>query len=287
MNINKFKITDVNKFNFKSFDPDATQLTMDKPAVLETGKINIKKMQILQDRFYAEGKEAILIVLQAMDAAGKDGAIKHVMTGVNPQGVEVSNFKKPSSLESSHDYLWRCIKELPPRGKIGIFNRSYYEDVLVNKVHSLYKTQNLPERCKKDDIFEKRYNQIKNFEEYLWENGTRIIKFFFCISKDEQKKRFLKRITDKNKNWKLSDSDVVERKYWDDYMQAYELAINSTATQFAPWYVIPSNKKWFARYLVSEIIVNAMEEINPKYPKVGKDKEKMILKCKDILKNEK
>lgn len=287
MELGDYKFTGIKKFKFKEIDPAAEDLTVDKDVVLSTGELNIKKMELLQDRFYAQGQESILIILQAMDAAGKDGAIKHVMTGFNPQGVDVTNFKKPSSEDLSHDYLWRCNKNLPARGKIGIFNRSYYEDVLIAKVHELYKIQNLPDRCKSSDIFERRYEQIANFEKYLWENGTRVVKFFFCISKEEQKKRFLRRIDDKNKNWKLSDADVHERRYWDDYMKAYELAINSTSTQYAPWFVVPSDKKWFARFFVSQILTEVMEEIDPRYPKVTKEKEKMVQKCKDLLLNEK
>ena len=273
-------------FNINSFDTKAENLTFDKDMALQIGKLNIEKMEVLQDRLYAQGKEAVLIIMQAMDAGGKDGAIKHVMSGLNPQGVEVKSFKKPSPRELAHDYIWRCAKELPERGKIGIFNRSYYEDVLVGKVHNLHKGQNLPNRCKTDDIFDKRYEQIKNFEKYLWENGTRIIKFFFNISKKEQKRRFMKRIEEKNKNWKLSDSDVKERQHWEDYMKAYEEAINKTSTSYAPWYVVPADKKWFARYFVSEVIVNVLNDIDPRYPVVSEKNKKMIAECKKYLENE-
>ena len=286
MDLKEYKYDGIKKFDIKSFDTKAEHMTTDKEMVIETGRLNILKLEVLQDRLYAEGKESLLVILQAMDAGGKDGAIKHVMSGVNPQGVKVVNFKQPSSEDLSHDYLWHYVKKLPGRGKIGIFNRSYYEDVLVNKVHDLYKIQPMPNRCITDNIFEKRYEQIKNFEKYLWENGTRIVKFFFNISKEEQKKRFMKRIELKNKNWKLSDSDVKERKFWDDYMEAFETAINKTSTAFAPWYVIPADKKWFARYFVSEVIVNALDDINPKYPKVSKEKKKMIRQCKEYLQNE-
>lgn len=286
MDLKEYKYDGMKKFDIKSFDTKAEHMTTDKEMVVETGRLNILKLEVLQDRLYAEGKESLLVILQAMDAGGKDGAIKHVMSGVNPQGVKVVNFKQPSSEDLSHDYLWHYAKKLPERGKIGIFNRSYYEDVLVNKVHDLYKIQPMPNRCITDDIFEKRYEQIKNFEKYLWENGTRIVKFFFNISKEEQKKRFMKRIELKNKNWKLSDSDVKERKFWDNYMEAFETAINKTSTAFAPWYVIPADKKWFARYFVSEVIVNALDDINPKYPKVSKEKKKMIKQCKEYLQNE-
>lgn len=271
------------KFNCSTFDTAAKDLTVDKNVVLETSALNISQMQLLQDKFYAEGKEALLIILQAMDAGGKDGAIKHVMGGLNPQGVEVTNFKQPSNEELAHDYLWRAVKALPIRGKIGIFNRSYYEDVLIGKVRETYKLSNLPKRCTSDDVIEKRYQQIVDFEKYLWENGTRVIKFFINISKDEQKKRFLKRIDEKSKNWKLSDSDIKERALWDQYMSAYESAINHTATEYAPWYVVPSDKKWFSRYFISEIIVNTLNDMNPKYPKVTKEKEAMVLNCKELL----
>ena len=286
MDLNEYKYDGLKKFDIKSFDTKAEHITTDKEMVMETGRLNILKLEVLQDRLYAESKESLLVILQAMDAGGKDGAIKHVMSGVNPQGVKVENFKQPSSEDLSHDYLWHYIKKLPERGKIGIFNRSYYEDVLVNKVHELYKTQPMPDRCKTRDIYEKRYEQIKNFERYLWENGTRVVKFFFNISKEEQKKRFMKRIELKNKNWKLSDSDVKERQYWDSYMDAFETTINNTSTSYAPWYVIPADKKWFARYFVSEVIVNALDDINPKYPKVSKEKKKMIKQCKEYLQNE-
>ena len=286
MQLDSCKFDGSKKFKISEFDTKAKHLTIEKEWVIEAGILNMKRLESLQDRLYAQGTDAVLIILQALDAGGKDGAIKHVMTGVNPQGVEVSNFKSPSSEELSHDYLWRCVKKLPPRGKIGIFNRSYYEDVLVAKVHELYKKQNLPKRCKTEKIFEQRYEQIANFEKYLWENGIRVVKFFFNISKEEQKQRFMKRIDEKDKNWKLSDADTKERKYWDDYMKAYELVINKTSTPHAPWYVIPADKKWFARYFLSEVLVEVLEQINPRYPTVTKEKEKMIASCKDYLLNE-
>ena len=286
MNLDEFKFDGTKKFKINSFDTKAKHLTIDKEKVLESSSLNLQKLEVMQDRFYAQGTEAVLIILQAMDAGGKDGAIKHVMSGVNPQGVEVTNFKVPSAEELSHDYLWRYMKHLPERGKIGIFNRSYYEDVLVAKVHELYKTQPLPKRCKTSKIFNERYEQIANFEKYLWQNGTRVIKFFFNISKEEQKKRFMKRIEEKNKNWKLSEADIKERQYWDDYMKAFETAINKTSTPYAPWYVIPADKKWFARFFLSEVLVNTFNDIDPKYPAVTKEKEKMVTWCKDYLLDE-
>lgn len=286
MKLDDYKYDGKREFNIRGFDTKAEKLTIDKEMILETGQLNLRKLEVMQDRFYAQKKEAILIILQAMDAGGKDGAIKHVMGGVNPQGVEVVNFKTPSQEELAHDYLWRCVNKLPERGKIGIFNRSYYEDVLVAKVHELYKEQNLPERCKTSEIFNERYEQIVNFEKYLWQNGIRIVKFFFNISKDEQKKRFIKRIDEKTKNWKLSQADLTERQYWDDYMKAYEVAINNTSTPYAPWYVIPADKKWFARFFVSEIIVEVLDDIDPQYPIVKKEQEKMLEKCREYLNNE-
>lgn len=248
---------------------------------------NIDRMAELQDRLYAENKEAVLIIFQAMDAAGKDGAIKHVMSGMNPQGITVHNFKQPTSEELDHDYLWRAMRALPNRGNIGIFNRSYYEDVLIVKVHELYKNLPLPKRCMTEDFFERRYRQIADFERYLDENGIRVIKFFLHISKDEQKQRFLARIDDPNKNWKFSQSDIEERTYWDDYQEAYADAINATSTEAAPWYIIPSDKKWFARLLISEIIVKTLEDIDPQYPELAKDKAKLLGDCRERLLKEK
>lgn len=240
-------------------------------------------MAELQDRLYAENKEAILIIFQAMDAAGKDGAIKHVISGINPQGVTVSNFKQPSSEELDHDYLWRAMRVLPARGDIGIFNRSYYEDVLVVKVHNLHETYQLPDRCKTDKLFKQRYQQINHFEKYLYQNGIRVVKIFLHLSKDEQKKRFLERIENPEKNWKFSQSDIEERTYWDDYQRAYEDAIRETSTKNAPWYIVPADKKWFARLLISQIIVNTLQEINPQYPELPAEKRALLGKCREQL----
>ncbi len=286
MDLNKYRYDGTKQVKIKHLETKLKNLDTEKEVIIEKSLLNMKRIEILQDKLYAQGTEAVLIIIQAMDAGGKDSAIKHVMTGVNPQGVEVSNFKSPSTEELSHDYLWRCTRKIPPRGKIGIFNRSYYEDVLVAKVHELYKKQNLPKRCKNEKIFEQRYEQIVNFEKYLWENGIRVVKFFFNISKEEQKQRFMKRIDEKNKNWKLSDADTKERKYWDDYMKAYEIAINKTSTPYAPWYIVPADKKWFARYFLSEVLVDVLEQINPAYPAVTKEKEKIIESCRDYLLNE-
>jgi PPK2 family polyphosphate:nucleotide phosphotransferase len=213
-----------------------------------------------------------------MDAAGKDGLVSHVMGGVNPQGVDVYSFKQPTPRELLHDYMWRVVPYLPERGKIAIFNRSYYEDVLVVRVHELHRQLNLPERCT-DDIFCKRYEQIRHFEKYLWENGIRVVKIFLHLSKEEQKKRLLSRIEDKSKNWKFSLADAKERVFWDDYQTAYEDALNATATFHAPWYVIPADKKPAARLIAGEIILCALKNINPAYPELSARQKEELQEC--------
>lgn len=235
---------------------------------------NTARIAELQDKLYAQGTEGVLVVIQAMDAAGKDGAIKHVMSGVNPQGVNVVNFKTPNKTELAHDYLWRCILGLPERGKIGIFNRSHYEDVLVVRVHEMWKGYKWPKRCfdmSEDEFFEKRFRQINNFEEYLFENGYRIVKIFLNISQEEQKQRFIARIDEAEKNWKFSIGDVDESESWPKYMHAYESMITGTGTACAPWHVIPADQKWVARVLVSEAIIEALEAIDPQYPALPED----------------
>jgi PPK2 family polyphosphate:nucleotide phosphotransferase len=244
---------------------------------------NIKKMSELQDKLYAQDKFSLLIVFQAMDAAGKDSTIKHVMSGLNPQGTEVTSFKQPSTTELDHGYLWRINNALPERGRIGIFNRSHYEEVLVVRVHNLVQYQKLPDKFKNNKIWDLRYRQINDFEKYLYENGMIILKFFLHVSKDEQKKRFLKRIDDPSKNWKFSASDLKERELWNEYQKAYQEAISSTSKQYAPWYIIPADKKWFARLAVSQIIVDSMCRLKPAYPKLEKDKMDELLKAKEIL----
>ena len=274
MHLKKYRFSGEKKFDIKKFDTSESGGYRDKDELKSLTDENTAKMEEIQDKLYAEAEDGILIIFQAMDAAGKDGAVKHVFSGLNPQGVDVYNFKEPSSEELMHDYLWRAAKNIPRRGKIAIFNRSYYEDVLVVKVHRLYENQKLPDRCTEGDPIERRYAQIRNFEKYLWENGITIIKFFLDVSKDEQKKRILERIDDKSKNWKFSKEDIFERHYWDDYQDAYEVAINETSTKDCPWYVIPADKKWYARALISEIIVNTLSEIDPEYPKLSEEAEK-------------
>lgn len=223
-----------------------------------------------------------------MDAAGKDGAIKHVMSGLNPQGCQVFSFKQPSSEELDHDFLWRCAKATPERGRIGIFNRSYYEEVLVVRVHQeILQSQPLPPDVKNDkNIWKKRFAQIGNFESYLSENGVHVLKFFLNVSKEEQKNRFLARIEEPEKNWKFSAADAKERGFWDDYMKAYQDALSNTSTAKAPWYVVPADKKWFTRVAVSEIIVKKLESMDLHYPTVSAEHKKDLLKAKELLENE-
>lgn len=248
---------------------------------------NIQKMIELQDKLYASDKYSVLLIFQAMDAAGKDSIIKHVMSGLNPQGTQVYSFKQPSKEEVDHGYLWRIHKAAPERGRIGIFNRSHYEEVLVVKVHDLIKYQQLPQELIKKNIWDIRYEQICDFEKYLYENGTLVLKFFLHVSKDEQKQRFLDRIDDLSKNWKFSASDIEERKHWDDYQKAYEEAISATSKKQAPWYIVPADKKWFARLLVSEIIVETLKNLNLDYPKLSADQIAELQKCKESLLAEK
>lgn len=287
MNLSNYSYTGKKKLSLKHTDPSDTDGYPQKAAANEQLQANLNRMAELQDRLYAENQEAILIIFQAMDAAGKDGAIKHVMSGMNPQGISVHSFKQPSAEELDHDYLWRAMRLLPARGNIGIFNRSYYEDVLVVKVREIYKTLKLPSRCLDNQLFDRRYRQINDFERYLHENGIRVIKIFLNISKDEQKERFLERITDKEKNWKFSKSDISERAFWDDYQVAYQDAINATSTDYAPWYVVPSDKKWYARLLISEIIIEVLEDINPQYPTLPKEQANLLETCRlELLKDQ-
>jgi PPK2 family polyphosphate:nucleotide phosphotransferase len=241
-----------------------------------------------QGMLYAADQWSILVVLQAMDAAGKDGIIKHVMSGVNPQGCQIFSFKQPSSEELDHDFLWRCMVRLPERGKIGIFNRSYYEEVLVVKVHPEFlAAQRIPEADINKDFWADRYEDINNFEKHLTRNGTKIVKFFLNISKEEQRERFLDRIDDPDKNWKISPSDIKEREHWDEYMDAFEKCIEATSTDWAPWYVIPSNHKWVSRALVAKILVETINSLGLKYPEVNAEKMKAIEAAKKQLEKEK
>ncbi|WP_281238366.1 polyphosphate kinase 2 family protein [Flavobacterium praedii] len=259
-----------------------------KPLVNQTLQMGVEALAAMQDVLYAQDKWSLLLIFQAMDAAGKDGAIKHVMSGVNPQGCQVSSFKAPSSEELDHDFLWRCQKHLPERGRIGIFNRSYYEEVLVVRVHEqILKGQKLPEKLVTEDIWEERFQDIRNFEKYLSRNGTIVLKFFLNVSKNEQKERFIERVDDPDKNWKFSAADAKERGYWDDYMFAYEELIKNTSTKKSPWYVIPADNKSYARIAIASAIIHALDEMELEYPKVDDAKRAELKAIKQTLLDEK
>lgn len=288
MNIEQFRVTEGSTVDLKKYPTDFTGDYKGKKEAEEDLEKNVDRLRKLQDVLYAEDKQALLIIFQAMDAAGKDGAIEHVMSGVNPQGCHVVSFKQPSDEELSHDFLWRCAKNLPERGKIGIFNRSHYEEVLVVRVHpKILEGQHLPDAVKDDkNIWTERFEQIRNFESGLVRNGIRVVKFFLNVSKEEQKQRFLDRIKEENKNWKFSMGDVRERGSWDDYMHAYTAAIENTSTDMAPWYIIPADKKWFTRLAVSEVIVQTLESMDPTYPAVTDEHRSELMEAKKMLEAE-
>ena len=274
------------KFKLKNVDPgDTGDLdSEDKPRAQEALVIGRAALADLQDRLYAQDNWSVLLIFQAMDAAGKDGAIKHVMSGVNPQGCEVYSFKAPTSHELDHDYLWRTHTRVPERGRIGIFNRSYYEDVLVVRVHpELLEAQKLPPSCRGKDVFDDRYRQIRDFERYLAQNGVAICKFFLHVSKDEQKKRFLERLDRPEKNWKFSANDARGREFWKDYMRAYEDAIRETSAPCAPWYVVPADNKWFTRVVVASAIIDTLAGLDLKYPEVSKTQRKELAEVRRTL----
>lgn len=278
----KFKLKDYSTSEDGDLGPD------DQPLVKEVMQMGVEVLAGLQDVLYAQDKWAVLLIFQAMDAAGKDGAIKHVMSGVNPQGCQVTSFKVPSEEELDHDFLWRCNKHLPERGRIGIFNRSYYEEVLVVRVHQqILQNQKLPSELITKHIWDERLEDIRNYEQYLNRNGVAICKFFLHVSKDEQKKRFLERIEEKEKNWKFSAGDVKERAYWKDYMNAYEDMIKATATPTAPWYVVPADHKSFTRIVVASAIIHTLNSLGLAYPALSKEQEAALAGSKKILLSEK
>jgi len=287
MDISNYKIANNSDFKLSDIKPGQSGKFGSKDETEKKLAENIVRMAELQSKLYAEDKYAILIIFQAMDTAGKDGAIKHVMSGLNPQGTHVHSFKQPSVEDLNHDYLWRATKNLPERGLIGIFNRSYYEEVLVVRVHNLVKNQQIPKKLITSDIWENRFRQIRDFERYLYENGTIPIKFFLHISKEEQKKRLLERIDNKSKNWKFTAADLEERHYWEEYQRNYQETIRETGTKEAPWYVIPADKKWFARLMVSEVIIKTLESLKLEYPVISKAQEEALKECKQKLSNEK
>jgi PPK2 family polyphosphate:nucleotide phosphotransferase len=282
-----YRVDDGRKFHLKDFDPgDSSGLKSKKHAEKELIR-GIERLSDLQDKLYAQDRWAILLIFQAMDAAGKDGAIKHVMSGVNPQGCEVYSFKQPSAEELNHDFLWRTSKCVPERGRIGIFNRSYYEEVLIVRVHKeLLGSERMPPSLVTKNIWNERFSDINAYEHYLWRNGVVIRKFFLNLSKQEQKKRFLSRLDEPVKNWKFSASDVTERERWHEYMAAYEEMIQRTATAHAPWYVVPADKKWYSRLVVADAIISAMEDLNLRYPIVSAAKHKELQAARVALEHE-
>lgn len=284
-----FCITNGKKFRLKDVDPgDTLEFDSDeKPKAQEALATGVEVLAELQEKLWAQDRWSVLIIFQAMDAAGKDGAIKHVMSGINPQGCEVTSFKAPSAEELDHDFLWRCAKRLPERGRIGIFNRSYYEETLVVRVHQNFLAgQKLPDDLRTKNIWKRRFRDITHFERYLTHNGILVLKFFLHVSKEEQQKRFLARIDDASKNWKFSLNDVREREHWDDYMDAYEQTIRHTASKYAPWYVVPADNKWFTRLVVASAIVENMNALDLEYPKLNEEQLKALEEAKKSLASE-
>lgn len=285
---NPYRIDKGKHFRLKDFDPADTGHWKSKEHAEETLLEQVGRTAELQDKLYAQDTWSLLLIFQAMDAAGKDGAIKHVMSGVNPQGCEVHSFKAPSERELQHDFLWRTTRVLPERGHIGIFNRSYYEEVLVVRVHSdLLKGQKIPAPLMSKNIWDERFEDIRCFERHMARSGTIVRKFFLNVSKKEQKKRFLARLDEPEKNWKFSTGDVRERACWDDYQEAYDKMIRNTATEHAPWYVVPADNKWFTRLVISTVIVDTLESLDLEYPKVVEAKRKELAAAKKQLLAEK
>jgi PPK2 family polyphosphate:nucleotide phosphotransferase len=281
-----FRVTDGDKFRLKDVDPGDTLgfKSEAKPRAKEGLQIGVSALAELQDMLYAQDRWAVLLIFQAMDAAGKDGTIKHVMSGVNPQGCQVFSFKSPSAEDLDHDFLWRCMKCLPNRGHIGIFNRSYYEEVLVVRVHPEFLTkQKIPPALLTKDIWRERYQDIRSFERYLSRNGVKVVKFFLHVSKKEQRRRFLDRAEEPEKNWKFSASDMAEREHWNEYQDAYEDMIRNTATQNCPWYVVPADNKWFTRVVVGAAIVDTLASLDLAYPKVDNARLAEIANAKKAL----
>jgi PPK2 family polyphosphate:nucleotide phosphotransferase len=286
----KFRVSGGKKFKLKDY-PTSGDFDLgkaEKQASEEVLQMGVEALAEMQDKLYAQDKWSLLVIFQAMDAAGKDGAIKHVMSGINPQGCQVTSFKAPSAEELDHDYLWRCMKNLPERGRIGIFNRSYYEEVLAVRVHeSFLMGQKLPEKLITENIWDNRLTDIRNFEHYLNNNGILVVKIFLNVSKKEQKRRFLERIERPEKNWKFSSSDLAERKFWKQYMDCYEDLISKTSTEKSPWYVVPADNKRFSRIVVAAAILNALDSMKLAYPQVSESKRAELQSIKEKLINEK
>ena len=285
--VKPFRIADGANFRLKDFNPAETLGLKSKEQAQKALERGVERLAELQGKLYAQDRWAVLLILQAMDAAGKDSTIKHVMSGVNPQGCQVHAFKAPSNEELQHDFLWRTSRALPERGQIGIFNRSYYEEVLVVRVHpELLESERVPAPLVSKEIWEQRYQDINGFERYLSQNGIVVLKFFLYLSRKEQKKRFLERLEDPEKNWKFSMSDAMERRHWDKYMRAYEDMIRNTSTKRAPWHVVPADHKWFSRMVVAQAIIDAMENLDLSFPKMDAEKRKELKNARLALERE-
>src|SRR5262249_53631370 len=281
---NPYRISKGKDFRLKDYDPQDTNSLKGKKNAKETLEHSKELLSEYQEKLYAQDRWSLLLIFQAMDAAGKDGAIKHVMSGINPQGCDVTSFKAPSKEELDHEFLWRVHRAIPQRGKIGIFNRSYYEELLVVRVHQdLLNAQHLPKQLVTKGIWEERYEDINNFEKYLSRNGVIVMKFFLNVSKGEQKKRFLERLEMPEKNWKFSMADVKERAYWKDYQKAYEEMIRNTASKHAPWHVIPADNKWFTRLAVAGAIIHKLHSLDLQFPEVDEDKKKELAQVRKAL----
>jgi PPK2 family polyphosphate:nucleotide phosphotransferase len=286
--VDRYRLRKGKKFRLEDWDPADTgrlRLNNEKAAALLAE--GVRDLEVLQDRLYAEDRWSLLLIFQAMDAAGKDSAIKHVMSGLNPQGCQVFSFKAPSTEELDHDFLWRTTRNLPERGRIGVFNRSYYEEVLVVRVHpELLEKEKLPAKVMTKDFWEQRYQDINAFERHLVRNGTVVLKFFLNVSKEEQKKRFLARLDDPSKNWKFQPADLSERALWRDYMRAYEEVIRATSTKWASWYVVPADHKWFTRLVVAAAVAEALEGMDVRYPKVDATQKRILAAARRRLKKD-
>lgn len=284
LDIERYRVKHNQKIKLSRFSTSCDQEGMNK---LEVKKVLMPKlltaMRDLQERLYAEKKYGIIFVLQAMDAAGKDGTINHVFSQLNPSGLKVASFKTPNTEETSHDYLWRINRELPARGEICVFNRSQYEDVMVTRVHELLKNGSMPAELVGANIWDERYEQIMNWEKYLYQNGFPMIKIFLHVSKKEQKERLTDRIINKQKNWKFSVSDITERKYWDEYQRIYGEMISKTSTDYAPWYIVPADNKWFTRYVVAHIVLNELKKLKPKFPPLSPEVVRQLERFKELI----
>jgi PPK2 family polyphosphate:nucleotide phosphotransferase len=287
MNHDRLIVPPGKKIRLKDYDPGDTGKFKNKEEALVELQENVRRLAKYLAVLYAQNTHALLVIFQAMDAAGKDGAVKYVMSGVNPQGCQVFSFKAPSAEELDHDYLWRTQKALPERGRIGIFNRSYYEEVLIVRVHpEILSLQQLPPEAMDKNIWKRRFSEINDFEHYLVNNGIVVLKFFLNVSKEEQKRRFLKRIVTPEKNWKFSLNDAKERGFWEQYMEAYEDMFNHTSTEHAPWHIIPADKKWFTRAAVADVIIDKLKSLKLSYPTVSDEHRQSLLRAKELLENE-